>query len=280
MQYQNDDARHEQYSDSFQYEQPSPGENLSQEEIYRRIYNVPWLEKWVNFIVFGVVALFVIPFFIWGGGLLRFSSDNHFLLNKPISSMDSLEPILGAASAPNIDSMMDDSILIILWSPWDTKSCQMISSVAPLITQARANPHFRVIPIAYPLRMMSYADETQISDVVKSPEEWELEARLKNRELERVRGQKDPLANSLKASFAQNRYKFDQVWWDPTDEFRTSQIRLLNQMEPSSRRRAHDLGVPTVLLVEGGLVSAAWDGASPENTKSLKERLQVIAAMR
>ncbi len=263
VQKEENESRTEFYSnadDSFSNEMPGMPRMMTPEEERR----AKRLESWANLLVLSLVAVCIMPILLWGSRLFRTESDKHFLTGVPLSDFQTFQPILGGAPAPGSTEFMNRSIFVILWGPWDDASCEMLQSIFPKIQKAEKNSRFMLIPVVY------FAKTNE-------PVRWyEMDPEERQRFLLQKQLERDRMDRFVQESFLRYGFQFKQVWWDPSDSFRISQIDMVRQ-DPANRNKNIDgLGFPTIIYAENGIIRNVWTSGTPKDLDEIAETLMII----
>lgn len=222
-------------------------------------------EAWTNLIVFFIAVLATLPFLFFGRTIFRTDSSDHFLKNLPLADFQSLQPVLGEEELPTSADFMHKTLFVILWGPWDEKSCQVLQELTPsLKEELQKNKNFQLIPIAY-------FPET------KMPKNWyEMDPLEKEQLLERKKFEHEQLEEDVKRVFKRDGFKFSSVWWDPVGRFRQDLIDIAQQESLEVRRKIDGLGFPTILHVEKGIIQNVWTSASGKDWDEIQEVLLLL----
>lgn len=224
------------------------------------------MDGWTNLLVFGVVALTLIPLFLFGESLFRTRSEDHFLTGIPIGDFNSLQPVTGKDLPPVSSELAEKNMFVILWGPWDDHSGRLLQRLWSPLQKAEKNPNFQVIPIAY------YAKTVE-------PVKWyEMDQLERDHYLEQKKRERIRLSQVVEQSFRANGFHFKNVWWDPADRFRLDLIDCVQYEKPSAKRKIDGIGFPTVLHVEHGIIRNVWTSGADEDWRQMEEVLTIIAA--
>ena len=256
----------------------------------------PWRMVWVNLAVLLMAICLAVLFFFLGPDLFRVKPSDHFLTGIPVSNLEALYPLPAKAlsSAPSSDVLIDKTVLIVLWGPWDPASCEMLDSLSVTMTAAMKNPQFQILPIAYleawsGMRRQEFGmaeptsthslqenpDTVLSQDGTETPQDEEQERAVQLAQM--MRRQSRMLAQ-VQQVCSQSNLPFTQNWWDPTDDFRTGLTAMALTVFPDRKYTAAGIGLPTFLWVENGVVKSVWAGSSRQNLEELKEQLKLVAA--
>ncbi|MDO4574497.1 MAG: hypothetical protein Q4D98_04725 [Planctomycetia bacterium] len=209
----------------------------------------------------GLAALAFTMLFFWAAPkMLRVDSDKHFLVNMPLSGVDSLEPLAGTTAPPTTDGMEDQTILVILWTPWSTDSCRMLHALAPTLQAAGRSTRMRVIPVVYS---------------TESPKEHTEEG-ITQEQIDMAMQQKDSLLRHVRQACTANGFQFGQIWWDPVDSFRSSLMGIALTVDPHLKTQIDGIGFPTLLYVQGGVIRYVWSGYNEKNLEEIRTQLELL----
>lgn len=278
----------------------SPEESQSEPQLPNPLLEdvSPWRMVWVNLAVLLMAICLAVLFFFLGPDLFRVKPSDHFLAGIPVSNLEVLYPLPAKAlsSAPSSDVLIDKTVLIVLWGPWDPASGEMLDGLSSAMTAAVKNPQFQILPIAYleawsgirrqefgmaeptstnSLQENSDVDLSQGDTETQQGQESEQERALQLAQM--MRRQSRMLAQ-VQQVCTQSNLPFTQNWWDPTDDFRTGLTAMALTVFPDRKYTAAGIGLPTFLWVENGVIKSVWAGSSRQNLEELKEQLKLVAA--
>ncbi|MDO4630363.1 MAG: hypothetical protein Q4C70_14385 [Planctomycetia bacterium] len=235
---------------------------FSQEQILERERKI---DGWINFVVFAVVLLALVPIFRWGNHIFRTQSTDHFLIGLPLSDLNALQPVIGETPPPKTAEYMNRSFMIVLWGPWDDISCDLLQKISIPLQAAQKNKNFRVIPIVYFTR-------------TAEPIPWyEMDREQRQQFIEQKRMEEMRLSQYVQQSFRGHGFFFPNVWWDPADRFRLDMINMAIEESKTLRRKVDGLGFPTVIYAENGVIRNVWSSNSEQDIQEISETLKIIA---
>lgn len=236
---------------------------LSTEEFYSQLEDNPKYQARMNLIILILVVIVGGGFVLLAPSCFRVDSQKHFLSGLPLCSTESLHPLLGVSEAPTMESLSEKTVLVVLWGPWDHKSCHFLSQLTDSLNQAAKNPQFVLLPIVY---MAIKAPEEE--EEMELPENLNLSLR-----------EEEPLRRMTQRAIFASKLPLSKVWWDPQDIFRTSLVGMALQINPKAKMYVDGIGFPTLLLCQNGVITHAWGGESDVHLEEIRQQLKILSIL-
>lgn len=236
---------------------------LSTEEFYGRLEDNPKYQARMNLIILILVVILGGGLVFWGPSCFRVDSKKHFLAELPLSSTESLHPLIGTTEVPSVEELSEKIVLVVLWGPWDHRSCHLLKKLEEPLKKAAQNPQFVLLPIAYL--------------AAKNPQEGEFAESSEH--LDWVMREEEPLRKMTQRAIFSSQLPLSQVWWDPQDVFRTSLVGMAIQINPKAKMYVDGIGFPTVLLCQKGIIQYAWAGDTEAHLEEIRQQLKILSIL-
>ena len=245
-------------------------------------------QGWKNVLVFAVAGVFAAVFLFWGTSMFRTSPKRHFLVGvkmtdpQPLLLLRSEEKEEEEFQTLRSSDLDGKTVVVFMWSPWDTASLNALAAVKDDLFRIQKKDDVRLISITY---FETFTSTQDVLNPTVSPREEKLnlhesvenltpeqKLRLQEERKKSFEQRKEALLSSVNRTFLSLNLKFDNVWWDPTDEFRRTQI-LLASGEARNKKVPIGMGVPTCFIVREGIITYVSTGFSSESIRDLKAQL-------
>ncbi|MDO4583631.1 MAG: hypothetical protein Q4D62_05950 [Planctomycetia bacterium] len=236
---------------------------LSTEEFFGQLEENPQYQARMNLIILILVMILGGGFIFFGPSCFRVDSQQHFLAGLPLCSTESLHPLVGTSEPPSMESLAEKTVLVILWGPWDHKSCHFLAQLKEPLKEATRNSQLVLLPVAYlAVKTLSEEEESE------TPESLKMALR-----------DEEPFRRMTERAIFASQLPFSQVWWDPQDIFRTSLVGMALQINPKAKMYVDGIGFPTLLLCQNGVITHAWGGGSETHLEEIHQQLKILSLL-